>query len=240
MINMEPIALYNKTRAYVKKEFYTYDDKEMQSIKEAAPLLKFTMHKQTLKIEEQNVEELLQLAEFSRAQLVIISRTKAQYLVHADAPDVLRSMSASDMFKYFRTPTRVNGITLDRMMEIKMCNYWDRYDGVLMEGSTRSGMYVHTGPGKFYHIKTANTIVRKLYEHGYIAMKGRVPMAVEPQKFGMHDIEELNKMLNFCTNENMRGVWMRQVAQQFDRTIRDYRWPTRSELELKVKRFIRR
>ena len=240
MIDMEPIALYNKTRAYVRKEFYTYDDKEMQSIKEAAPLLKFTMHKQTLETEEQNVEGLLQLAEQMQAKLVIISRTKAQYLVHAASSDVLRTVSSLDLFRYFKSPSKATSITLDRMMEVKMCNYWDRYDGVLMEGSVRSGMYVYQGPGKFQHIKTANAIIRKLYDHGYIAMKGRVPTAVEPQKFGMHDIEELTRMLNFCTNENMRGVWMRQVAQQFDKTIRDYRWPTRSELELKVKRFIRR
>lgn len=240
MIDMDPIALYNKTRAYVRKEFYTYDDKEMQSIKEAAPLLKFTMHKQTLETEEQNVERLLQLAELAQAKLVIISRTKAQYLVHAASADVLQTMSSLDLFKYFKSPSKVTGITSDRMMEMKMCNYWDRYDGVLMEGSTRSGMYVYTGPGKFQHIKTANAIVRKLYDFGYISIKGRVPMAVEPAKFGMKDIEELVRMLNFCTNENMRGVWMRQLAQQFDRTIRDYRWPTRSELELKVKRFIRR
>ena len=240
MIDMEPIALYNKTRAYIRKEFYSYDDKEMQSIKEAAPLLKFTMHKQTLETEEQNVEGLLQLAEQVQARLVIISRTKVQYLVHAAASDVLKAWPLSYSFNYFKSPSKVTSITLDRMMELKMCNYWDRYDGVLMEGSVRSGMYVYTSPGKFQHIKTANAIIRKLYDYGYIAMKGRVPAAVEPQKFGMHDIEELTKMLNFCTNENMRGVWMRQVAQQFDRTIRDYRWPTRSELELKVKRFIRR
>jgi hypothetical protein len=240
MIDMDPIALYNKTRAYVRKEFYTYDDKEMQSIKEAAPLLKFTMHKQTLQIEHQNVQDLLQLAELVRAKLAIISRTRVQYLVHADASDVLRSVSSLDLFHYFKSPSKASAIHLDRMMEMRMCNYWDRYDGVLMEGSDLSGMYVYRGPGDFQHIKTAPTIIRKLYEHGYIAMKGRVPMAVSPDKFGMHDIEELTRMLNFCTTENMRGVWMRQLAQQFDRTIRDYRWPARSELELKVKKFLRK
>jgi hypothetical protein len=149
-------------------------------------------------------------------------------------------LSSLDLFQFFKSPSKASAVHLDRMMEMKMCNYWDRYDGVLMEGSTRSGMYAYRGPGDFQHIKTASSIIRKLYEHGYISMKGRVPMAANPAKFGMHDIDELARMMDFCTREHMQGVWMRQVAQQFDRTIRDYRWPTRSELELKVKKFLRK
>jgi hypothetical protein len=145
MIDMDPIALYNKTRAYVRKEFYTYDDKEMQSIKEAAPLLKFTMHKQALQIEHQNVQHLLQLAELIRAKLVIISRTRAQYLVHADSSDVLRTVSSIDLYRFFKSPSKASAVHLDRMMEMKMCHAWDRYDGVLMEGSALSGMYVYRG-----------------------------------------------------------------------------------------------
>jgi hypothetical protein len=117
----------------------------MQSIKEAAPLLKFTMHKQALQIEHQNVQDLLQLAELIRAKLVIISRTRAQYLVHADSSDVLRTVSSIDLYRFFKSPSKASAVHLDRMMEMKMCHAWDRYDGVLMEGSALSGMYVYRG-----------------------------------------------------------------------------------------------
>ena len=240
MIDTDPIALYNKTLAYTRKEFYTYDDKEMQSVKEAAPLLKFALQKLTLQVQAENVETILSIGAMVGAQLVIISRTRAQFLTTCGSTAKLYPVSQHTLNSCFKHGKNVLHVHKDHMMDVVICDYWSRYDGALMEGSAIGGMYVRQKSGEYKHLKTANSIIHKLFEHGYIAVKGRIPLAANPEKFGMHDIEELTRMLNFCTNENMRGVWMRQVAAQFNRTIRDYRWPTRSELELKVKRFIRR
>ena len=240
MIQLAPIETYNKTLAFVRKNYYSYDNKEMQQLKESAPLLKFTMQPQTLKIEADNIKQLLQIGDQVQAHAVVISRTLVQYIMHINSPAALRQMSGSDIMNRFQTPHNVTAWTNDRLMELKMCPRWDRYRGVLTEGSDASGIYIAQSSGQHTHFKTANAIIKKLSEYGYIAKKGRVPLAVEASVFGVHDIQELTRMLDFCEREGMRGVWMQQLAKQFDRTIRDYRWPTRSQLELRVRKFLRR
>ena len=240
MIHTDPIALYNKTLAYVRKEFYTYDDKEMQSIKEAAPLLKFALQKQTLQVEAENVQTLLSIGAMVDAQLVIISRTRAQFLTTCGSTARLHPISQYILNGCFAHGRNVLNMHRGNMMDLVICDHWSRYDGALMEGSAIGGMYVRQKSGEYRHLKTANSIIHKLFEHGYIAIKGRIPLAANPEKFGMQDIMELTAMLDFCTSQNMKGLWMRQVAAQFNRTIRDYRWPTRAALELQVKKFLQR
>lgn len=240
MIDTNAIELYNKTRAFARKEYHPYDNKELRGLQEAAPLLKFTLHKQTLEIEAKNVQTLLDIGYSLDAEFVIISKSRTQFLLNTNSRSTFSVLAQGSFGRYFKTTKDYYEVCKDRMIDLSMSNYWSRYAGALMDGSTRGGMYVSVGPNKYKHIKTANAIIRKLYENGYIAVRGRTPTASDPTKFGMFDVQELEKMLDFCTTERMQGLWMRQLAKQFARTVKDYRWPTRSDLELKIKKFLKR
>lgn len=232
MINTAAIEEYNKVRAYARKKYRPWDDKERKAMEEAAPLLKFALHKQTQTIEQENIQAVIDLARKYDIPNVNICNNVVQFFVHADVPINTHAHLYSNLTNLVSTgsTTRVSPLQHDRLLTLTFgIFYSSRFSSFLMDGSSKSGLYV-VGDHDVKFLSTSKEIHQHMWDHGFVAQGTRQPQAVQPSVFSMRDVEEARTLVAFLKEQKFRGAWAARFMNMFYTKNRHMRFEGYAEL----------
>lgn len=226
MINTEFITKYNKTLAYIKRKWRPYDEKELQIVQQAAPLLKFMMQKEANAIEDNNIKRILQLAVgMFKANTVIVTQTKLQFINKLYSRDVIQVPSKLAFDSVFEQPGIVTFYPGSYITNVQMADPWSRFEGFITSNSKKCGLYFLNDDNKWNHVKTSPRIISRLFTLGYVSQRGRVPIAANPDVFGIKDVKEIRSLIDYFDNEQLAGHWSKKILKYVDQQSKNYRWP---------------
>lgn len=205
MIDTISIGHYNKTRAFARKRYRPYDEKELKAMQEAAPLLKFTLEKQTRSLEEQNIKHALQVASDFNIDSVIITPSYMQFFNHANSHTVLDGSKLLSALKIATTYTSRVEHKGASFVQIN-AGYGYGFETILMEGSRNNGAYVRDGD-QYKHIDKSKDVMQHIWGQGYVAQGTRTPTAVSASEFSFTDVDEMLTIMNMFDANQLKGKW---------------------------------
>lgn len=227
MIDTISIGHYNKTLAYTKKRYRPYDDREIKAMQEAAPLLKFTLEKQTRSLEEQNIKHALQVAASYGVYNVIIAADRMQFF---NASTTNRVVDRDDLLSALKIACSysVRCERKDSFFVQVQAGFGYGYEGILMEGSRNGGAYVRDGEG-YRHIAKSKDIMQHIWDQGYIAQGTRTPQVVSKHEFSFDDVEEVKHIMNVFESNQLTGKWSAKFMRILSARASKIRFPGYAE-----------
>jgi hypothetical protein len=244
MINIKEIEYYNKVLAYARGKYRTWDSSEDKALREAAPLVKFTLSKTMRQTEDRHINEVLNYASLCRATHVVITCERIQFFVNYDSMNMLdASYTRSDMirdkliemskkfFGHIETDAR------QKLTTIEPARY-QRFVSVLPHDTKRDGLYIKTSSGAYTLQRNRKTLIQIYDQQGYVSRPGTPPTVVSPHEMSKNDMSQVLDVLNFCTHMGHDSVWSKALARPLNKCVTNYRSLQTQAVEQQIRRVI--
>lgn len=245
MIDIKEIESYNKILKYAKGQYRSWDPAEDKSLKEAAPLLKFTLGKTIRQTEDRHINEILNYSTAAGASHVVITCNMVQFLVCYDSYKTLSPNYISPNAIHTNLVERVaryyNSFDYDKawkIASIKVATY-DRFAGVLPFDTKRDGLYILQNDGSFTLERNRKRLVEIYDQLGYVSRPGTPPTAVSPDEVTKQDMLNVLEVMSFCDKMGHHSIWTDALTRPLQKSIRNYRSLATSQHEKRISNIIR-
>lgn len=242
MIHLEEIEHYNKVCSYAKGSYRSWNDAEQKALKEAAPLLKFTLGKAIRQTEDKHINEILAYADLMGATHTVITCNKIQFFIDYYSPDILDLKYASYAAlkaNLVETKKYYCNINTDHLKFLSFAtgNY-ERYSGVLPNDTQRDGLYIRQQDGTYTLVRNRKQLVYIYDELGYVSKPGIPPTIVSPEEVSKEDLTQVLQVMNFCNQVGIKSVWSKALSKPLRRSITNYRSVETIKHEQAIKKII--
>ena len=223
MNHQETISKYNKLHAHNRGRYLPWSEQERREMKEAGLIQQFTLRKNALEAEIQVIERVKIIAGKLRANRFILSANDIQ--IHASHFEAHKSsMYMPTVYEHFSTRSHVYSSL--HLLNIRCCSSVGEF---LIAGTSHNGLY-ELIDGEWKITRTANKIIKRLYDLGYVSKSGRTPLACNPLEFSKLDIDEAVDLVNFCTLKDYKSISVKRFLKFLTSRVKLYRWPEKAKL----------
>lgn len=244
MLNIREVEEYNKVLKYSKGKYKTWDVAEDNALKEAAPLIKFTLGKTIRATEDDNINQILQYSALIRATHTIITCDVVQFLVCYDSYTELNNVYTSklmvdEMLLDFNKLlyTKINTDLACKLTSIEISK-WDRFVSVLPHDTKKDGMYIREHNGSYRLTRDRKTLIKLYDQLGYVSRPGTPPTVVSPDEMTKQDLRQTIDVMDFCRRMGTRSVWSRAMIAPLRKSITNYRSLDIETHKQEIKKFI--
>lgn len=244
MIDIKEVEYYNKISAFAKGKYRSWNASEDKAMKEAAPLLKFTLGKTIRETEDRHINEILNYGTLAGATHVVVTCGVIQFLVSYDSYQTLRTQYVTGnsikthlinySASYYSTCATDNTW---KMTSIEVARY-ERYAGVLPFDTKRDGMYIRRADGAFTLERNRKKLISLYDQLGYVSRPGTPPTAVSPDEVSKGEMTRVLDVLAFCNQMGSNSVWSRALAGPLKKSIINYRSLDTMQHEHAIKKII--
>lgn len=243
MINIQEVEHYNKVCSYAKGSYRSWNDAEQKALKEAAPLLKFTLGKSIRQTEDANIKEILAYADLAGASHTVITCNKIQFFLDYDSPLMLvRDYTNNYTIKttLVEAPQFYSNIETDHSKIVSITTgRYDRFSGILPHDTRRDGLYIRQQDGTHALVRNRKQLVCIYDELGYVSKPGIPPTVVLPSEVSKQDLTKVLEVLNFCSQMGTQSVWSKALAKPLRHSITNYRSVETMNHEQAIKKIIK-
>jgi len=225
MIDLKEIETYNKILKFTRGSYKPWDEKEAQHMREAAPLLKFTMAKTIRQTERNHVMFLLERAHTMNADHVIITCNKIQYFVPYESNHIIVFNPA--IVKELFGEQKNRWIVARADSKYKLCsidvNTYERFSSVLPHDTKLDGLYIKQPDKTFKLVRERKALTTYYDDCGYVSCPGTPPSLVSPDEVTKADMLKVLEAVNFCHHMGIKSIWSRALVKPLRHSITKYR-----------------